>query len=468
MTALQDALARPRAGARSRELIDLLRLSVPMAFVQLGLSAMGFVDTAMAGRMSDLAQGATGLGSSLFFGVSVVALGLVLGLDPLTSQAFGAGKPRQARRTLWQGVYAAALLTVPACLVMAAFGLLLERFGVEAELAAQTRLYLWARLPSLLPFLFVVALRAYLQSAHATRAIVVSTIVANLFNFGANALLGFGDEALVAVGLPQVGLPALGVAGLALASSFASAAQVAVLALAVRAIPAGEGDEPLRAWHAPILRAVLSLGWPIALTLFAEVGVFVLAQVLIAGMGVQAAAAHQVALQFASLTFSICLGIGAATSVQVGRAIGAGDSAKARRAGLTGMTLAAGFMCLPGLVMGLGPELLLPLMTEKDGIVPLASRLLGIAAVFQLADGVQAVASGALRGAGITRWAFVANVLAHWAVGLPVGLVLGFGLGWGAAGIWWGLTAGLIVVAASLAVKFAVVTRRGVAAVVVR
>jgi multidrug resistance protein, MATE family len=461
----ETEVTAPGGAPVSKVLGALVRLSLPIAFVQVGLSLMGFVDAAMAGRIDELALGATGLGTSIFFVVSIVALGLVLGIDPLTSQAFGAGRPRQARQIVWQGLYAAAFISVPCVAITAVLATQLESFGVVPELAVQARGYILARIPSLVPFLAIVALRAYLQSAHATRAVVLSTIAANVVNFVFNGLLGFGDEALTMVGLPAVGLPALGVVGLALASSIAALAQMVVLALAVRGVAMGEGTEPVRALNLPTVRTLLRLGWPIALTLLAEIGVFVLVQVLIAGMAVHAAAAHQVALQFASLSFSVCLGVGSATSVQVGRAIGAGDAPLARRAGLLGIGLGAGFMLAPGVIMGWWPGLLLPLMTSDLDVVPLAARLMRIAAVFQLADGVQAVAGGALRGAGVTRWAFIANLVSHWGIGLPVGLVLAYQGGLGAIGLWWGLTVGLVVVAVAMSLRFNQVTRRGVGAI---
>ncbi len=442
-----------------REFIALARLSLPLAFVQVGFSLMGFVDTVMAGRMSDLALGATGLGSSVFFMVSIIGMGLVLGLDPVASQAFGAGQPRHARRALWQGVYAAAIITLPLTSATLGVAFCLEQFGVVPELAHDARIFVFGRLPSLFPLLMTVALRSYLQAAHVTRTIVLSTIVANVFNLLANIVLGFGDAGLAMLGLPSMGLPALGVFGLALASTVAIVGQTATLALAVRAIAPGEGDEPIRRFNPPMVRQILSIGGPISLSLLAEVGVFSLAQILMGGIGILAAAAHQVTLMFASQSFSVCLGIGAATSVQVGRAIGRQDVTATRRAGISGMLLAATFMLVPGVLMGFWPEGVVAIMTTKPDVVPLACTLMRIAAVFQLADGVQAVASGALRGAGITRFALYAHLVAHWIIGLPIGLFLGFGMGFGAAGIWWGLTAGLVAASVGLSIRFVTASR---------
>jgi len=205
------------------------------------------------------------------------------------------------------------------------------------------------------------------------------------------------------------------------------------------------------------------VGLPLGLQLGAETGVFALVSVLMGRMGTESMAGHQVALQIASFTYAATLGIGAATSVQVGRAIGRQDAAATRFAGLAGISLGAVYMVGNALLMWWFPETLARLMTSDATVIPSAVTLITIAAVFQVADGVQSVASGALRGAGVTRFSFVANVLGHWLVGVPVGALFGYGLGWGAPGLWWGLTAGLAAVALSLGLKFESLSRKPVA-----
>lgn len=449
------------------DLRELVRLSIPLAVVQLGYHLTGVVDTAFAGRIDEVALGATGIGASVFFATSVIGIGIALGLDPLCAQALGASETRRARHILWQGIYTAVGLSLPLSLAVLVVSLNLETFGIVPELAGEVRVYVFARLLSLLPLLLSVTMRSYLQAAHITRPIVWSTVWTNVFNAVANYVLVFGDAGLVKLGLPAVGLESYGIAGLGWASVIASCAQAATLAWALRKTAVGEGHGNYREIDWSIVKSVLRMGTPIGLHLLAEVGVFSAVQVLIGGIGVLATAGHQVAISIASMSFSVCVGIGAATSVQVGRAIGRGDPVSMRRVGLIGVGLGAGFMLVPALLMWTTPSTLARVMTSDPEAIAAAASLLHIAGWFQIVDGVQAVAGGALRGAGITRFTFVAHLVAHWGIGLPVGAFLSFGLGMGAAGLWWGLTAGLAAVAVVLLRKYLSLSRGPVSRVVI-
>ncbi len=463
MTALSSFEPVVKAAGVWSELKELLHVSLSLAVVQVGFHLPGVVDTALAGRVGGETLAATGLGAAIFFTVSVFGIGVVMGIEPLAAQAFGAGRSRQGRRLMWQGIYAAGMVTVPLGGIMLWAGSNLHRFGVSESLSALTAEYVWGRVASLWPLLSCVAIRSYLQSAHHTRPIVVAVVALNVFNLVADWLFLFGDPGLVALGLPAIGVPALGVLGLAWASTVATVGQLVVLALATRRVEPGTGDEPVRALDRAALSRVFNLGVPLGLQLGAEVGVFALVGVMMGGMGTLAAAAHQVVLQLSSLTFAASLGIGAATAVQVGRAIGRGDGAATRRAGLYGILSAATFMLCMAAIMWLWPRALVRVMTSDLEVMPGAMRLLLIAAAFQVVDGMQAVGSGALRGAGATRFAFGAHLVGHWLVGLPLGVGLAFGAGMGPAGLWWGLTAGLAVVALTLTIKFSLITRGRVA-----
>ena len=208
------------------------------------------------------------------------------------------------------------------------------------------------------------------------------------------------------------------------------------------------------------MRRIVALGTPIGLQLLAEVGVFCLAGILAATMGKRPAAAHQVAINLASFTFSVAVGIGAAATVRVGHAVGAGDHRQARASGLASLALGGGVMSIGALVFVAAPATLARLLTDDAAVIAAAVPLIQIAAVFQISDGAQAIGAGALRGAGDTRATFVANLVGHYAVGLGISLVSGFALGMGAPGLWWGLSAGLTGTAAVLVARFLATTAR--------
>ena len=455
--------ATARKDGLKGELRGLLRLALPLVVVNVGHQFMGLVDTALAGRIGAVALGATGLGSTIFFLGAAFGMGIVMGVDPVASQAFGAERKRQARRWMWHGIYAGLLVTLPIAAAIFGLGQCLELFGVSQDLAVSTRLYLHARLPSLLPLLVVVGQRAFLQAAHRTWPLVVSTLIANSFNFAADWVLIFGDAGLTPLGLPEMGIRAYGVAGIGWATTLAACVHLAVMALAVRWMAPGAGEEPLRSVERRMLRQVFALGFPIALQMLAEMGIFSLVAVLAGTMGSVPMAAHQVALMLAASTFMVPLAVGTATSVRVGRAIGREDVQATRRSGLTGICLGGAFMFLCALAMWIFPETLVRIMTSDPEVSPLAVGLIRIAGVFQVFDGIQVVSSGALRGAGMTRWALGANIVAYWIVGFPVALILGLGYNQGPHGLWWGLTAGLALAAAILTIKFAIVSRKPIA-----
>ncbi len=446
------------------ELLPLIRLAVPIVLANLANQGLGVIDTLMAGRLSPLGLAATGLGSTLFFVGSTLAMGIAFGVDPLTAQAFGAGRPREARITLWQGVWAVLLASVPGAGLVLGAGYSLEAMGVERTLAEGARDYLWWRLPSLPGMLVFLAARAYLQAAHRPRAVLIAVLAATPLNGAANWVLMYGDAGLTPLGLPALGLPAMGVKGIALASTLVTAFEVWIVSRAVSALDPGPGSEPLRAPRWATIRAIYALGLPLGGQLLAEGGLFALTGVLMAGIGTLATAAHHVALTVASFTFMVPLGIGSATGVQVGRAVGARDGEGTRRAGVAGIGLGAGFMAGSALVLWFAPGPIARLITNDPAVAWLAEDLLRVAGIFQLFDGVQVTASGALRGAGITRWTFVANLVCYWLIAFPISAGLGFGLGFGPAGLWWGLTVGLAAASVALTAKFRAATRRTIRA----
>ncbi len=446
-----------------QELGSLTRLALPLVAGFLGSQMMGFVDTAMVGRLGAAAIGGVGIATGIYATLSLVVMGIVMGMDPLTSQALGAGEHVRARRIMWQGLRVASWASLPVTgLIILAPALILPAVGVDRDVARLAQEHLWGRAWNVIPFGVFAALRCYLQAVGLTRPIVVCTIAANVVNFFGDAVLIYGDEALGWVGLPGIGLPAWGVFGAGLASTLAAFASLSVLVVAVRSVPVP--PDPLRRrLDTPLVRRILALGAPVGLQMLVEVSSFATASVLSGKIGKIAAAGNQIALSLASATFMVPLGISAATAVRVGQAVGLADRRRARLAGGCGFFLSLCFMGTAAVAFNLIPGSLAHVLTDKDAVVAAAVPLVHIAALFQLCDGIQVVGAGALRGVGDTRTPLIANLVGHFLIGLPVAVGLAFGKGLGGPGLWWGLSLGLTIVAVWLSAQFWRVTGKDIA-----
>lgn len=455
----------------ARELGPTLRLAGPVVLAELGWMAMGVVDTMIVGRLGAEAIGAVSLGSTFFLTVAVFGMGMLLGLDTLVAQAFGAGRPDHCRRSLAQGVYLALALTAPLTAVFAAAGPWLDALGVNPAIRPLAAPYIRAVAWSLGPLLIYAAARRYLQAIGRLAPIVFALLTANLINLIANWALVFG----------RLGAPAWGVEGSGWATTLSRlylALVVALAAFAPRRAPknrpadattsngTGTGGEAwtwTRADWRPDwarIRQLLALGVPAAAQLTLEVGVFATATTLAGRLDPVALAAHQIVLNVASVTFMVPLGLASAGAVLVGRALGRNDPAAAVRAGWSTIALGAGFMSLSGLAFVLIPRPLLAAFTADPTVVRTGLTLLAVAAGFQLFDGLQGVTTGVLRGAGDTRTPMLVNLAAHWALGLPCGYALAFPGRLGALGLWIGLAVGLTVAGLSLVAAWSRQARR--------
>ncbi|MFZ5445044.1 MAG: MATE family efflux transporter [Myxococcota bacterium] len=431
--------------AESSELRSLWRLALPLALAQAGQALMGLVDTGVLGRLSAAAQAGAGLGNSLTFTCTFFGMGVMLALDPLVSQAIGAGEPGRARTHYWQGVWLALLTSA---VVMVPVGLIpfaLEPFGVTPPIAEAARTYMWWRLPGVAGVLLFVSARSYLTGTGRVAITFVAMVIANVANLALDIGLVFGLG--------------WGVAGASIATVLCTWLQFGVLVLGLG--PAPEGTQR-RFDRVEVLRA-LRIGAPIGLHFIAESGVFSLTGALAARLGEAAGAAHVVALNWASLTFCVASGIGSAASTRVGWGVGRDDTPAARRAGFLAFGSVAIFMSLAAIVFLVAPHAMASLMTNDALTIDTVVSLFVVVAVFQVSDGVQAVGAGALRGTGDTTYTFGANVVGHWLVGLPIAWLLGVQGSLGVVGLWWGLSAGLTAVAIALMLRFNRTTQRRIA-----
>lgn len=425
------------------EAAAMLWLAAPLVAQQAGHHLMGVVDAAMLGRYSDTALAAAGVGNNVYFAVSCVGMGIVMGMDTVVPQALGAGRHDDARRAVGAGVRLAILVGLIGTLLVLLSPVVLVLADVDKDVLYEARPFLYMRALGVVPFLLMIALRSYLAAHGKTRPMLVAMVVGNI----ANALL---DLALI-YGVPALHIPPLGVLGAAGATTLVAILTTAVYALGVRELD--RGSKRPRSTAADII-AIVRHGGPVGGQLLAEVGVFGIATVLAARIGTVPAGAHSIALNLSSLTFSFSVGIATATSVRVGHAVGAGDLALARRRGLLGIALGLVVMaCFAATFLAI-PRTLASGFSDDPSVVAATIPLLQIAALFQLSDGTQAIGAGALRGRGDTRATLWGNLLGHYVVGLPIVLGLGFGAGLGAPGLWWGLSVGLTATALFLVARF--------------
>jgi len=436
------------------ELRQLLRLGGPIAFVQFGMTALNFVDVAMLGRHDEKALPAMALGSTIAWAAMMFCMGVITAVDPLLSQAVGAKDHDAVPRVLGRGALLAVLLSVPAALLLLPAELWLVWCGQPEGLIADAASYARLQSLSVLPFLWYSLLRSLL-SAHAHLWPQVLTITAgNLLNALLDWMLIFG----------KCGLPAMGATGASLATVLCRWLMLFGLLWFGRAdiLPHLRkfADASVRASAfalAPVLR-LLRLGAPIGAQFLLEMGVFATTALLIGNLDAQNGIAgegqglggHQIALQLASLSFMVPLGIGMAASVRVGWAVGRGDHTAQRRAVQAALTAAVTVMTGFMLLFLLLPGTLASLLCKHGDVLAMATTLIPIAGVFQIGDGLQVVAIGCLRGLGDVRSPVLANFVGFWVLGLPLGCWLAYGLGMGPAGFWWGLVLGLFAVAGVL------------------
>lgn len=425
----------------------MFELALPVVLAELGWMTMGMVDTLMVGRLSPEAIGAVGLGTSIFMALSIFAIGLLLGLDTLVSQAFGADALDECHRWFVHGVVLAVLLSVPITGMLFWINRSLDDWGIAPAVLVLTRPYLDILAWSVLPLLLYAAFRRYLQGMGIVRPVMIALFSANLVNVVVNWILIYGN----------LGAPALGVAGAAWATVGSRVAMAAFLLATIlyRERQGGTGvfsDLRLEvAWFGRLLR----LGLPAASQLTLEVGAFAAATALAGRLAPASLAAHQVAINYAALAFMVPLGISSAAAVRVGHAVGRRDPAAASRAGWTALLFGVLFMSMAALFFFTIPRPLLRAFTSDPGVLDVGVTLLFIAALFQLFDGVQGVATGALRGLGDTRTPMLWNLAGHWVVGLPLGYTLCFTAGLGVVGLWWGLSIGLVICGVALSIVWA-------------
>jgi MATE family multidrug resistance protein len=451
MSTATTTLAQENAGSRSDWLAELkatLALSWPLVLTNVAQNALMTSDVILMGWLGADALAAGALGTNLYFALMIFGIGLVSATSPVVAEELGRRRHavREVRRTVRQGLWSAVAIAVPIWLVAWWGEAILLAMGQEPALAAAAGGYIRSLMWSLLPFLFYLVLRSFLAALERPGWALVVGLLAIPLNLAIAWVLMFG----------QFGFPRLGLAGAGVATTLSSTFMFLGLALVVVL------DRRLRRYHLfgrfwradwARFRALWRIGLPIGLTLAFEVTIFNAAALLMGRIGANELAAHAIALQIASFTFMVPMGVGQAVTVRVGLAYGAGDPDGVTRAGWTAFALGVGFMVFTALLMVLAPRALVGIFLDLADpknvpVVAFAVSFLFLAALFQLADGAQAVGAGMLRGLQDTRVPMIYALFGYWGIGLPVGVLLGFWTPLRGTGIWIGLALGLLVVAA--------------------
>ena len=418
-----------------------LRLALPLVLAELGWMSMAVVDTMMVGRLANsaLAIAAVSLGGILVHVLAFFGGGLLIGLDTLVSQAFGAGQREDCHRSLVHGIYLSLALAPVLMTPVWFFDSLLRLANIPADIISLTVPYSKALAWGTLPLLLYFAVRRCMQGMNMVRPIAFALITANIINAIGNWILIYG----------KLGAPAMGAVGSGWSTAWARIYLAAVLVGYLLWYDHKHRTDLLLTPIQPDLariRRLIALGLPAALQISLEIGVFALVTALIGRLGATALASHQIALNTVSLTYMVPLGISSAAAVRVGQAIGRKDVGAAADAGGSAIFFGAGFMTLAGVALLVFPRAIARIYTPDASIIRSTAILLAAGAAFQLFDGIQTVATGALRGAGDTRTPMICHFTAYWIIGLPFGAWLCFVRGWGAFGLWAGLSLALILI----------------------
>lgn len=447
MTSYVPPPPKPPGAGMGYEIRRTLLLAGPLVIGQLTSFGMNFVDTIMAGRLGRVDLGAIAIGSSVWAAGLLFVLGVLMSVSPAVSQLDGAGRRLQAGEMTRQALWIALAISILLILVARNSGWVMTALEVEPSVAALALGYLEAMSWGAPALTMMFVLRFFSEGAGYTRPTMYIGILGILFNVPLNYVLMFG----------RLGFEPMGAVGCGWATALVFWLQFIALALYIRYRRQYAEFKLYQGFSRPSAREIgglLRVGLPIGVTIFFEGSLFVSAALLIGTLGALPIAAHQVAINFASMAFMVPLGMAGAITVRVGNAIGRGDPQGARLAGLVGIGLAVLFAVVSASLMFFLPEWIARMYTSEREVIELAASLLMLAAIFQVSDGLQVASAGALRGYKDTRRPMIYSVFSYWAIGLATGYWLTFEREWGASGMWVGMIAGLSVAAVLLGTRF--------------
>jgi MATE family multidrug resistance protein len=434
------------------EIREFLRLAIPLASAQVAQAGTGFVDTVMMGWLGQKTLAAGGLASMTFMALLMTAIGVVAGVSPLVSQAYGAGRIKGIGQVTRQGLWLALILAISVMILMTHMDGIMRSLGQEASTVTLAKTYIDVMMWGFFPALGFAVLRGAVASVSLARPVMFIVICATLFNTVGNYVLAFG----------KLGFPKMGLAGLALASILAHWGMflsLLIYILAQKQMRTYRVFDNIHLLEPGILWELVKLGVPLGIAAALEAGLFTTVTYLMGILGSEVLAAHQIVLQTTIVIFMIPLAMSYAATVRVGQWSGQQNYEAARRAGYVSIGLGAIFMTVMAVVLLLYPQQVIGLYVdirnpENAKVLQLAIPMLTVAAVSQILDGVQKTANGALQGLKDTRIPMLLSLIAYWGVGLTSGYFLGFPLGFGGVGLWLGQSIGIAMAALVFVLRF--------------
>ncbi|WP_010490099.1 MATE family efflux transporter [Pseudomonas sp. S9] len=442
--------AETRSQRVSRELRSLLVLATPIIIAQLAHTAMGFVDTLMAGRVGPHDLAAVALGNSIWVPVFLLMTGILLATTPKVAQRYGAADESSIGPLVRQALWLAIVVGGGAAALLWNAEVVLHSMNVEPDLIEPSMGYLRAVACGFPAVALYHVLRCFSDGLGHTRPSMVIGIFGLMLNIPLNYIFIYG----------KLGLPAMGGVGCGWATGLVMTFMFACMLVWVKWAPAYKASKLFARFDWPqwsVIKRLLSIGLPIGIAVFAESSIFAVIALLIGGLGATVVAGHQIALNFSSLVFMIPYSLGMAATVRVGQALGRHDPRGARFAAGVSMATALAYACCSATLILLLREQIVSIYTPDPTVIALASMLIIYAALFQLSDAIQVTAAGALRGYQDTRVTMLLTLFAYWGIGLPVGYALGLS-NWlgepsGPEGLWQGLVVGLTCAAVMLAIR---------------
>jgi len=424
-----------------------LNLAVPVIIGQLGHMMMGVVDTLMVGKIGPVPLAAASVSNGVFIIVMIVGLGISMAISPLVARSHGAQEEKQCGVILRQGLLVNMISGLVLFIILYFLANIIAHLDQPEEIIEQAIKYTKTLAWSILPVMLFQTYRQYSEGLSIMRPAMMVTLSANIINIFANWVFIFGN-----LGMPAMGLVGAGYATIS-SRVFMAIALIWYITKAKKYKPFDPTLHYKKVdWQ--IMKKLLSIGLPSGLQYFFEVSAFAGSAVIIGWIGTNALAAHQIALNMASITFMFALGVSAAGTVRVGNAVGMKSKEKIRKAGFTALFIGASVMGSFGIMFIVFRTFLPTLYINNESVVNIASSLLIIAAIFQISDGAQAVGLGILRGMADVKAPTIITFLAYWIVGLPSGYLLAFNFGLGVQGVWIGLSLALTVSAVLLFVRF--------------